>query len=84
MEVLTDTEDHEGCLMLANGKLVAVLVRLSDPAHEPPLLGSWYLEAGLGAALDMRHDLFATLEGAAHDQCRTDEAAREGGVLIHG
>jgi hypothetical protein len=65
MAVLTDTEDREGSLVLANGKLVAVLVRLANPAYDRTLLGSWYLEAGFGAALEMRHDLFASLEEAA-------------------
>ena len=61
IEVFSDGEDHEGCLALANGRLVAVLVRLTDPVYGPALVGSWYLEMGFGAELEMRHDLFANL-----------------------
>jgi hypothetical protein len=64
MEVLTASEDREGCLVLVDGKLAAVLVRLSDSAHDPLLRGAWYIEAGLGF-LDGRHQLFASLEEAA-------------------
>ena len=63
IQVLTASEDREGCLVLVDGQLVAVLVRLSDPAHEPLLRGSWYLEAGFGL-LEGRHGLFASLEEA--------------------
>ena len=65
IEILTDGVDHEGCLVLADGVLVAVLVLLADPVYEPPVRGSWYLEIGFGAALDMRHDVFVTLDDAA-------------------
>ena len=64
IEVLTASEDREGCLVLVDGKLAAVLVRLSDKVHEPLLRGTWYVEAGFGF-LDRRHDLFASLEEAA-------------------
>jgi hypothetical protein len=64
IEVLTASEDREGCLVLVDGKLAAVLVRLSDLAHDPLLRGAWYIEAGLGF-LDGRHQLFASLEEAA-------------------
>ena len=64
IEVLTASEDREGCLVLVDGKLAAVLVRLNDQAHEPLLRGAWYLEAGFGF-LDGRHELFASLEEAA-------------------
>ncbi|HVI77208.1 MAG TPA: hypothetical protein VM715_03415 [Candidatus Acidoferrum sp.] len=49
--------------MLVDRKLAAVLVRLSDQAHNPLLGGAWYFEAGLGL-LDSRHDLFASFEEA--------------------
>lgn len=64
IEVVTASEDREGCLVLADGKLAAVLVRLNDPAHDPMLRGAWYLEAGFGF-IESRHDLFASLEEAA-------------------
>ena len=64
IEVLTASEDREGRLVLVDGNLVAVLVRLSDPAHDPLLRGAWYIEAGFGL-LDGRHEMFASLEEAA-------------------
>ena len=63
IEVLTASEDREGCLVLVDGKLAAVLVRLNDRAHDPLLQGAWYIEAGFGS-LDSRHELFASLEEA--------------------
>jgi hypothetical protein len=63
VEVLTASEDREGRLVLVDGKLTAVLVRLSDTAHDPLLRGACYLEAGFGL-LDGRHELFASLEEA--------------------
>jgi hypothetical protein len=38
--------DEEGCLVLQDGRLVAVLVKLS--ALHGDLAGRWYLEAGFG------------------------------------
>ena len=64
VEVLTDGGDHDGRLVLVDGRLAAVLIRLSDPAYDENMRGSWYLEAGFSAALEMRHDLFATLAEA--------------------
>ena len=64
LEVLTASEDREGCLVLVDGKLAAVFVRLRDPGHDPLLRGAWYLEAGFGL-LDGRHGLYASLEEAA-------------------
>jgi hypothetical protein len=64
IEVLTASEDREGCLVLVDGKLVAVLVRLNDRAHDPLLHGAWYIEAGLGV-LEGQHQMFASLDEAA-------------------
>lgn len=64
IEVLTDGGDHDGRLVLVDGRLAAVLIRLSDPAYDKNLRGAWYLETGFPAALEMRHDLFASLEEA--------------------
>ena len=47
MPVLIDGIDTEGRLMLADGKLVAVLVQL-DGEHHGGDSGKWYLEAGFG------------------------------------
>ena len=63
IEVLTASEDREGRLVLVDGKLAALLVRLADTGHDPLLRGTWYLEAGFGL-LDGRHGLFASLEEA--------------------
>ena len=63
IEVLTASEDRQGKLVLVDGKLAAVLVRLGDQAHNPLLRGAWYFEAGFGL-LDGRHELFASLEEA--------------------
>ena len=64
VDVLTGSKDHEGRLMLVNGRLAAVLVRLDDEAHLPLLRGAWYIEHGFGL-LDHRHELFASLDEAA-------------------
>jgi hypothetical protein len=64
IEVLTASQDREGQLVLVDGKLAAVLVRLADTCHDPLFQGAWYLEAGFGA-LDGRHGLFASLDEAA-------------------
>jgi hypothetical protein len=64
IEVLTASEDREGRLVLVDGKLAALLVRLADTGHEPLLRGAWYLEAGFGL-LDGRHEVFADLDEAA-------------------
>ena len=63
IEVFTASEDRDGRLVLVDGKLAAVLVRLSDQAHDPLLRGAWYFEAGFGF-LDGRHGLFASFEEA--------------------
>ncbi len=55
--------DREGQLVLANGLLVALLVRLDDPAHAR--VGHWYLEVALGPLLGSRPMPFADLEAAA-------------------
>jgi hypothetical protein len=51
-------------MVLVDGKLAAVLVRLSDQAHDPLLRGTWYFEAGFGL-LDSRHELLASPKEAA-------------------
>jgi hypothetical protein len=46
VQVAVGGDDEEGCLIFADDRLVAVLVRLSR-LHEG-LAGRWYLEAGFG------------------------------------
>lgn len=48
VQVRTGSQDKIGHLVRADGELVAVLVRIDDPAHDPASLGQWFLEAGFG------------------------------------
>jgi hypothetical protein len=65
---LTASEDRKECPVLVYKKLAAVLVRLSDQAHDPLLRallrGAWYSETGFGL-LDSRHELLASPKEAA-------------------
>jgi hypothetical protein len=47
--VATGSGDEDGQLVLADGRLVAVLVRLADPMHRG-MRGVWFLEAGFPCA----------------------------------
>jgi len=64
--VNTGSADEQGCLVFVDGRLVALLVRLSDGAHdEPELWGRWFLEAGLGPCrMEPREVTFASCEQA--------------------
>ncbi len=63
VRLATGSDDENGCLVFADGRLVAVLVQLSD-AHEG-LAGHWFLEAGLHRRLDEPVEpTFADLEAA--------------------
>ena len=42
--VMTGMDDREGRLILVDGSLVAVIVRLDDPEHGTHV-GKWFLEA---------------------------------------
>ncbi|MCJ2079727.1 hypothetical protein [Methylobacterium sp. J-090] len=42
----TGSDDSDGMLVMANGMLVAVLVRLSTSGHEQE--GDWFVEVALG------------------------------------
>jgi hypothetical protein len=61
--VFTASADEDGRLVLADGHLVAVLVRLSDD-NEPHLRGSWFLEAGFGLLDNAVKEIFLDLEHA--------------------
>lgn len=54
--------DEEGMLVFFDGRLVAVLVRLSDKNEVAP--GDWYLEAGFGRGHGPTHPTFPTLDAA--------------------
>jgi hypothetical protein len=47
VRIATGSSDEEGCLLFADGHLVAVIVRLSEPSHGK-LRGCWFLECGFG------------------------------------
>ena len=49
--------------MLAEGRLVAVLVRLADQAHQG-LVGAWFLEAGFGPCAATTPPMFQSLDAA--------------------
>jgi hypothetical protein len=65
MRVLIDGHDSEGSLVLADGQLAAVIVRLDGEHHGPDHKGLWHLEAGFGKC-DARvaPPAFTTLEKA--------------------
>ena len=66
--------DEEGMLVYAEGRLVAVLVHLSEENEIAP--GDWYLEAGFGSRLDgPYHPTFPSL-GAAQDWIEQQLAGR--------
>ena len=61
--VATGSMDEEGLLVLADERLVAVLVRLSGEEHGE-LIGAWFLEAGFGQCASIQPPTFTTLEEA--------------------
>ena len=63
VKVATGSADEDGRLVLHNGKLVAVLVRLDDPNHGPAI-GQWSLEAGFNGVDSTKPPLFANLAAA--------------------
>ena len=58
----TGSPDRDGMLVIANGLLVAVLVRLAEPEHDN--VGSWFLEAGFGRLQGQRAPTFLNVEDA--------------------
>ncbi|MCJ2114497.1 hypothetical protein MKK64_25360 [Methylobacterium sp. E-025] len=62
--ILVDTSspDREGRLVLANGLLIAVLVRLDTPEHE--VGPGWFVEAAFGRLVGISAPIFDTLEEA--------------------
>ena len=61
--VATTSADEDGRLVLADGRLVAVLVRLADAVHEEAQ-GRWHLEAGFGQCMAAPPMPFADLPEA--------------------
>ena len=64
VQIDTLSADSEGRLAFADGKLVAVLVRLSEELHSADgKAGQWCLEAGFGpCAVDVLSVRFDSLE----------------------
>jgi hypothetical protein len=60
--VETNAADEDGCLVFADNRLVAVLVRLSDLHGKKA--GRWYLEHGFGKLDGLAHPIFTDLEEA--------------------
>jgi hypothetical protein len=52
--------DEDGCLVFADDRLVAVLVRLSEKHEE--VAGEWFLEAGFGQIHGVDHPTFPDLD----------------------
>ena len=55
--------DEEGQMVLVDGTLVAVLVRLTGPYDNPHLHGKWCVQRGFGP-LSEGDEVFSTLEEA--------------------
>ncbi len=64
MRVLIDGHDAEGRLILADGQLAAVFVRLDGTHHDLEHKGRWHLEAGFGKCNVHELSLFRTPEEA--------------------
>ena len=60
----TCSADESGLLVLMDGRLVAVLVRLDDPAHGEDLRGRFFLECGLGKLSGSTKPAFGSIESA--------------------
>ena len=62
ISVDTRSPDRTGMLVMANGLLVAILVRLDAPEHERR--GSWFMEVRLGRLAKTRAPVFDSLQDA--------------------
>ena len=58
----TNAPDEEGCLVFADNRLVAVLVRLSNEHGRKA--GCWYLEHGFSKLDGLAHPIFTDLNEA--------------------
>lgn len=63
IRVATGSEDREGRLVLKDGTLVGVIVRLDDPSHGKAR-GQWNLEAGFDSLNGLDSPLFRDLDDA--------------------
>ena len=63
--VLLNGHANEGRLVLADGQLVAVLVRLDGDVDAVQLKGTWFLESGMGACSVVDPPVFRDLAEAS-------------------
>ncbi|MDR7039289.1 MULTISPECIES: hypothetical protein [Methylobacterium] len=80
VQIGTLTADTDGRLVFADGKLVAVLVRLSEELHSADgNAGQWCVEAGFGACevgmLAVRFDSLEAARSWVADQISTKAPA---------
>jgi hypothetical protein len=59
----TASPDQQGCLIFADGRLVAACVQLGVE-HDPGLAGKWFLEHGFGRLSDCEQPVFDDLDAA--------------------
>ena len=84
ISIATTTADNEGRLVLVNGALAAVLIRLADEIHAPELRGSWFVEVAFGHLSDLSGNAtFATLEEAT-DRLRGRRVGEHTGSSLAG
>ena len=62
VRVETGSLDEDGYLVFSDGKLVAVLVRLSE--EQGAFVGQWYVEKGFGRLDVARHPIFPDMDEA--------------------
>jgi hypothetical protein len=66
ISIETSTADTDGRLVLVDGRLAALLIRLQDEMHPEDLRGAWFVEAAFGALSEEAGTAsFTTLEEAA-------------------
>lgn len=64
IRIATGSSDEDGFLLFADGRLVAIFVRLSDPSHGE-MRGRWFLECGFGDWYSARvPEPFTTVDAA--------------------
>jgi len=64
IRVDTHSRVEEGLLVLSDGALVALLVRIADEMHEESQIGSWFVEAAFGPCAGGDGLLFAAVGDA--------------------
>jgi hypothetical protein len=79
--IAASSADTDGRLLLVDGRLAAVLVRLQDEVHGDRLQGKWFVESAFGDLAEFSGDaIFATLEEAA-DWLRTRQSRVRGPAI---